>query len=143
MHEARGPVPAAGGAAADGAQEVGAGEGVNGVADLVVEVPDGLQHGLRLLGLHLETLAPEGSRILERALGRGGLGGVGARFRNCLEGEGILLGDGCNIASSPRDYMSRRKLVVCVASITARACRSRIVAAEIAWTVAITLARVA
>jgi hypothetical protein len=40
------------GAAANGAQEVGAGEGVDRVADLVVEVPDGLQHGLLLLGPH-------------------------------------------------------------------------------------------
>jgi hypothetical protein len=27
---------------------------VDGVADLVVEVPDGLQHGVRLLGPHRE-----------------------------------------------------------------------------------------
>lgn len=36
----------------DGAEEVGAGEGVDGVADLVVEVPDPLHHRLDLL-LHL------------------------------------------------------------------------------------------
>jgi hypothetical protein len=36
---------------------------VDGVADLVVEVPDGLQHGLHLLGPHRRgTLGPEGSR---------------------------------------------------------------------------------
>lgn len=54
VHEAGGGLVRGGGAAADGAQEVGAGEGVDGVADLVVEVPDGLQHGLRLLGPHRE-----------------------------------------------------------------------------------------
>ena len=55
VHEAGGGlVSGGGGAAADGAQEVGAGEGVDGVADLVVEVPDGLQHGLRLLGPYRE-----------------------------------------------------------------------------------------
>jgi hypothetical protein len=49
VHEAGGGC-GGGGAAADSAQEVGAGEGVDGIADLVVEVPDGLQqHDLLFL----------------------------------------------------------------------------------------------
>jgi hypothetical protein len=45
---------------------------VDGVADLVVEVPDGLQHGLHLLGPHRRgTLGPEGSRTFGRERGEG------------------------------------------------------------------------
>lgn len=37
---------------AEGLEEMGSGDGVDGIAELVVEVPYPLQHGLHLLQLH-------------------------------------------------------------------------------------------